>query len=142
MTYHTADELDVLRALRVAVAGTELGTRVVVSLAHVTGGVHGREVDGAVETAGEGREVDVEGELLVEEVESLVGGLVLHEVDTGANVGAGLEREGERVTGGGDTVGAGVVGAVESAVLGAGSTVRAEGGVPLIASVAVLYTCQ
>ena len=127
-----------MRALRVAVTRTELGTRVVVANTHVTVGRHGREVDGAVETAGEGRKVDVESELLVEEVEGLVGRLVLQEVETRADVGTGLEGELERAAGGGDTVGTRVVRTVERAVLRAGRAIRAVGGVPLVTGVAVL----
>ena len=125
-------------ALGVAVSCAELGTRVVVAHAHIARGVHGGEIDGTVETAGEGRKVDVEGELLVQKVEHLVSRVVLHEVQARADVGSGLEVEGERVAGGSHAVGARVVRAVESAVLGAGLVVRAVGGIPLVASVAVL----
>ena len=56
--------------------------------------------------------------------------LVLQEVETRANVGTGLEGEGERVAGGGNTVSAGVVSAVERAVGRAGHIIGAERSVP------------
>ena len=133
------DELEITRALRVAVASAVLGASLVAwVLCHPTVRVHLGEVQSAVETAGEGRKVDVESELLVEEVEGLVGRLVLQEVETRANVGTGLEGEGERVAGGGNTVSAGVVSDVERAVRRAGRAIRAVGGIPLVTGVAVL----
>ena len=109
--YLTVDELDVLGALRVAVTGTVLGTSLVVSeLAGTTIGVHLNQVDCTVETTRKSGHVDVESELLVLEVEELVGGVVLREeVDTGTDVlrvrALGHELERELVAAGGDTVG-------------------------------------
>ena len=101
---------------------------------HATIGSHLGEVDGTVETAGELGDIDVEGELLVEQVEHLILGVGgVHEVDTRADVGTSLEGEGEGVTGGGDTVCARVVGAVESTVSRAGRIVGTESGVPGVA---------
>ena len=111
-TYLAVDELDVVRALGVAVAGTVLGAGDVAWEAGLaTVSVHLDEVEGAVETTGEVRHVDVEGELLVLQVEHLVGGVILgHEVDTRTDV-LGVrtlrhELERERVPAGGDTVSA------------------------------------
>lgn len=140
-TYLAVDELQVTRALRIAVAGTHLGTSLVAGvLSHTTIGIHLGEVEGAVETAGEVGDVDVEGELLVEELEHLVARVGLHEVETGADVlvgTAGDEVELERGPAGGDTVGTGVVRSVQSAVGGAGGGVGAQGRVPGVSGVAV-----
>ncbi len=155
ITYDTVDELDILRALRVAVARSELGTSFVGGEAsQSTVGVHLGEVEGTVETAGECRDVDVEGELRVEELEHLVLRLGRHQVDARADVRAGDELECELVGGRRDacvakvssrfhsayeanTVCVRVVCTVDCAVLSAGRAVRADGGVPCVAGVAV-----
>lgn len=52
-TYLSVNELHVLRALRVAVASSVLGAGLVVSVfRHTTVGIHLRQVEGTVETAG------------------------------------------------------------------------------------------
>ena len=99
-------------ALGITVTSSVLGTSLVVGEAGLaTVGVHLDEVERAVETAGELGHVDVEGELLVEEVEHLVprvGGV--HEVDTRADVlrvrAVGHEPERKLVAACGDTVSA------------------------------------
>ena len=140
--YLSINELQVTRALRVAVTGTVLGTCLVVGeLGHATIGVHLDEVEGTVETAREVGHVDVESELLVEEVEGLVGGVVLHQIDTRTNVGSSLERKGKGISGRRDAVGARVVCTVESAVLRASVAIGAQGRVPLVTRVAVLDIC-
>jgi len=136
------DELKVARALSIAVAGTVLGASLVARvLAHTTISVHGDEVEGTVETAAQVRDIDIEGELVAEELEHLVLGVVLHQVDTRADIGAvlvlGDELEVQGVTAGGDTIGRRVVSAVDAAGLGAALAIRADGGIPLVAGVAV-----
>ena len=136
--YLTVDELDILGALRIAVTGTELRTSLVGrELRETTILSHLDEVKSTVKTAGKVGHVDVEGELLVQELEHLVVGSVLHQVDTGADVGAGDELEGERIAASGDTVGASVVSTVNSAVLSASGGIRADAGIPSVAGVAV-----
>ena len=127
-------------ALRIAVSGSELGTRVIVAHTHVPVRAHGGEVYSTVKAARKGRKIDVERELLVEQVERLVRGVVLHEVQARADVRARLKckREGSAVRR--DTVGACVVSTIEGTVLRAGIAIRAVGGVPLVAGVAVLQT--
>lgn len=137
-THNTVDELHVARALSVAVASSVLGTSLVVrEFGHATVLVHSGQVERAVETAGEIRHVDVEGELLVEELQHLVVCVIGHEVDARADVGTRHELKREGAAGGRDTVGARVVGTVERAVLRAGRAVGAEGSVPFVARVAV-----
>ena len=110
--YLAVDELNVVWALGVAVAGTVPGAGDVAGEAGLaTVSVHLDEVEGAVETTGEVRHVDVEGELLVLQVEHLVGGVILREeVDTRPDVlrvwALGHELEAECVSARGDTVGA------------------------------------
>lgn len=100
------------------------------------------EVESTVETAANVGDIDVEGELVAEEVEHLVLGLGLHEVDTRTDVGAvlvlGDELEVEAVAAGLDTVGGAVVSAVNAALGSAGEAAGADGSVPLVAIVAVL----
>lgn len=80
--------LDIVRALSITVTGTILGTSLVARvLGKTTISVHLNEVQSTVETAVKLGNVDVEGELLVEEVEHLVLGVGgVHEVDTATNV--------------------------------------------------------
>ena len=85
--YLAIDELDVLRALSVAVASSVLGTSLVAGIfRQTTIGVHLDEVQSTVETARQVRHVDVEGELLVFQLEHRVRGVIVHQVDTGADV--------------------------------------------------------
>lgn len=83
-------------------------------------------------------DIDIKGELLVLQVEHLVVlVLLVHKVDTRANIAAGLELKTQRVTRCLDAVSAGVVGAVKGAVRRTSGTVRAQTLVPSVASVAV-----
>jgi hypothetical protein len=138
------EELEVTGALRVTVSGTVLGTSSVGGLrADTTVLGHGDEVQSGVETALDGGQIHVEGELVADEVEGLVAGLVLEEVHTGTDVGAvlvlGHELEVKSVTAGGGTVGALVVDTLDSAVLSAVLVAGADAG-PLVAVIAVLAT--
>ena len=121
-----------------AVLGTGLVGRV---LGHATILVHGDKVEGRVETALDGGQVDIKGELIVHEGEHLVLGGAVHEVEAGANVGAvlvlGNELEGQGITAGGGAVRGAVVGALELALGGAVGGRAADIG-PLVAVVAVL----
>jgi hypothetical protein len=72
-TYDTVDELDVPGALRITVASSVLGTSLVVGvLRETTISVHLDEVESTVETARKLGDVDIKGELAVEQVEHLV----------------------------------------------------------------------
>ena len=62
---------------------------------------------------------------------------LVHEVDSGSNIAAGLELQAQGVAGCFDAVGTRVVGTVESAVLGTCGSVGAKGLVPGVAGVAV-----
>lgn len=138
--YLAVDELEIPRALRIAVASPVLGTGLVVGeLGHTTVGVHLGEVQRAVDTAREARNIDVEGELLVEELEDLVVGVVGHEEDTRTDSIHRVlsdESEGEGIAAGRDAVGAGVVGAVKRAVTGACHAVGAGRSVERVAGMA------
>lgn len=71
----------------------------------------------------------------------MIGAFVCHQVDTRAHVGVGTgghEFQGERVTAGGNAIGAAVVCAIKGTVLGACCAVRAKRGVERVAGVAVL----
>lgn len=141
ITYHAVDELEILRALRVAVASTILSTSLVGGEAsHATILVHLREVKRAIETARKSRHVHIKRELCVQELEHVVARVGVHEVETRTNVlvsAVGDEVEFEGRAGRGDTVGTLVVSTVQSAVGSAGGRVGAEGSVPGVARVAV-----
>ena len=133
--YLSVDELDVVGALSITVAGSVFGTSLVASeTGETTVGVHLREVESTVETAGKVGDIDVKGELLVLELEHLIGGIGSQEVDTRADVlaaGVGsdeLERQG--IAADGDTVGGRIISTLNCAVLGAGDVVGAESSVP------------
>lgn len=85
-----------------------LSTSLVVALVKTTISCHLNEVESTVQTARKVRNINVEGELLVDEVEHLVLGVGLHEVGSGTNVGRVLalcnKLEGQGIVGGGDTV--------------------------------------
>lgn len=88
----TTDELQVTRTLRVAVSDTILSTGLVVGVfGDTTVGVHVHEVEGTVQTAREVGDINGEGELLVQQVEDLVVGVIGHEVGTRSDVGTGNE---------------------------------------------------
>ena len=131
--YLAVDELQITRALGVTVAGSVLGTSLVaLVLALSTIGVHRNEVQGSVQAAGEFRDVDVESELLVLEVERLVRLIVLrHQIGTRANVFTLDELELQRVCFSSDTIGFGVVRSLQGTARGAGLVIRAELLVPL-----------
>jgi len=141
---NTVDELDVSGALGVAVSGSVLGTSLVRrEPGNTTVGVHLGEVEGTVETTGKVGDIDVEGELLVENLEKLVLAVAVggQHVDTGTDVllrGVGHELEGECIAACSDTVGARVVSTVKGAVLGASGTVGTESRVPGVTGVAVV----
>lgn len=136
------DELEITGALGVTVARAVGGAGLVARvLGHATVRVHGDEVEGAVQTAGQVGDVHIKGELLAEQVEHLVLGVRGHEEHAATDVGVGAlgdEAERQGITRGGDTVGGLVVGAVNAAVGGTGLIIRAEAGVPGVAGVAIV----
>ena len=137
------DELDVSRALRVAVASTVFGTCLVGrEPRHATILVHRREVECAIESTRKLGQIHVEGKLLVEDLEHLVFGVARHKVHTTADilpVTVGLnELEGERVTARCNTVRPTIVGTFEGTVGCAALVIRAETRVPSVARVAVV----
>lgn len=103
--------------------------------------VHGDEVQGTVQAARQLGDVNVEGELVAEQVEHLVGTVVLHQVDTATNTLAiGVlsdELQAQSIAGGLDTVGARVLSTVNTAGTGASLAIRADLAVPLVTGVAV-----
>mmetsp|Transcript_56213 Transcript_56213/g.119669 ORF Transcript_56213/g.119669 Transcript_56213/m.119669 type:complete len:508 (-) Transcript_56213:79-1602(-) len=136
------DPLHVVGALGVAIAGSVLGARGV-GRAHVALGVHLDKVEGAVQTACELTGIDGECELLVQELEHLVGVVVLHQVQPGAVVvrilSLGHELQVDRVPTGAHTIGGFIVGAFDAALAGAGLAIRAKALIPLVGvEVAVL----
>lgn len=130
-TYLAVDELDVMRALCIAVTSSIFGTSLVAGvLSTTTISVHLGEVKRAVKTTGKVGDVDIEGELLVLELEQHVVIVICQEVHARADVGLGASRDkfqGESIAGGGDAVRARVVGTVQSAVRGASRGVGAQG---------------
>lgn len=128
-------------ALRVTVSSSILSTGFVGGvLARSTVFLHLGEVECSVETARKLGDVNVESELLVQEVEHLVLGVAVHEVDARANVGVfalGNELEGKGITAGADTVNAPVVGTFQGAVLGTCSAIGTESFVPGTAGVTI-----
>lgn len=138
-----SNELQVARALRVAVSSPVLGTSLVRRiLGHAAVGIHLHEVYSTIEATREIGSVNIHGELHVQSIEDLIGGIGVHEVDAGADVlltAIGHELEGDGVARGGDTVGAGVAGALKSAVgsTSGGVVRRAERGIPGVTGVAV-----
>lgn len=131
-THLAVDELQITRALRIAIASSVLGTCLVPRvLSQATIGIHGDKVQSSIESAGQPGSIHVECELLVLQLEYLVGTLVLHQVQTRANVGASDEAQSEGIAISGRTVCAGVVSAVQRTVSGASLVIGAESRIPL-----------
>lgn len=127
---------------RLTYTSAVLGTSLVGGIAaHATVLLHGNEVEGAVETALDRREINIEGELVVHESEHLVLGVAVHEVESGADVGAvvvlGDELEREGIAADGGAIGSAIVGTLEQTLGRAVGTAAASAG-PLVAVVAVL----
>ena len=141
------DELDVVRALGVAVTGPELCPGGVSSERGTSVSRHLGEVQGAVEAAGQRRHVDREGELPVLQLEHLVaaGIIGVEQVMPAAHVGAILVLCDESQIQGAwipiNAVGSGQAGPVNTldcAVGGASGWIGAEGCIPGVAGVAIL----
>lgn len=132
-THLAVDELQITRALRITVASSVLGTCLVALVPlQATIGIHGDKVQSSIESAGQLGSIHIDCELLVLQLEHLVGSFVLHQEQTRANVGASDEAQSEGIAVGGRTVGAGVVSAVQSAVCGASLVIGAESRIPLL----------
>lgn len=135
-----------MRALSITVTSTILSTGLVTGVARgTTIDLHLREVQSSVQTARKLGDIDIEGELLVEELKGFVLGVGgVHHVHTGADVGGALapsdEFVGERLAVGGDTVGALVVGTLESAVGSTLDGIRAILVNPVVTVIAVGIT--
>lgn len=132
-THLTVDKLQIPRALRVAVACAILGTGLVVLIGgQTTVRVHGDEVQSAVETTWKVGHIHVEGELLVQQLEHLVGVLVLHQKQTRTNVASSDEAKGQGIAVSLDTVRGFILCPVKRTVCGAGLVIRAKSLVPLL----------
>mmetsp|Transcript_73615 Transcript_73615/g.213053 ORF Transcript_73615/g.213053 Transcript_73615/m.213053 type:complete len:422 (-) Transcript_73615:113-1378(-) len=84
--------LDILGALGVAVARAKLGPGGVVALALAAGDIHLHEVERAVQAASQRRNVYLESEFTVFQLEQLVGIRAVRKVDAGAHVAAGAHE--------------------------------------------------
>jgi hypothetical protein len=113
LSYHAIDELEIPRALRVAVSGSVLRTGLVARVfRHATIGIHSHKVQSTVQTARKVRHINIEGELVVQQVEMLIRLVILHKVQTRANIGTGDEAELKLGSRGSDTVSARVIGTI------------------------------
>mmetsp|Transcript_82800 Transcript_82800/g.257208 ORF Transcript_82800/g.257208 Transcript_82800/m.257208 type:complete len:233 (+) Transcript_82800:1010-1708(+) len=79
------EELHATRALRVAVAGAVLGAGAVVTNAFTAVLLHLDEVQGGIDSAGDGGDVDVHREFLVLQLEDLVCLVTVRQVDSRGN---------------------------------------------------------
>lgn len=140
------DELQVTRALSITVASSVLSTSLVASvLGLATVGVHGDEVQGSVQAAGQLGDIDIEGELLAQKVKHLVLGVGSHQESTATDVLVGAlgdEAESQSSVVGRDAIGGLIVSAIDTAVGSAGLVVRAQGRIPLISSYFPLVTAK
>jgi len=141
-TYLTVDELQITWALRIAVSNTILGTSLVARVfGHSTVLVHGDEVKGAVETARKVGNINIKGELVVQQIELLVRSIGIHEIETGTDVGGistlGNECQLQGVSASLCSVCRLVVSTLESAVGSASCVTWAKSFVPGVASIAV-----
>lgn len=87
MSYLAVNKLHVPRALRITVSSSVLGTSLVtIVLGHSTICVHGGEVQGTIQTARKLRDVHVEREFGIGQIEHLIGIVFLHQVQTRTDV--------------------------------------------------------
>lgn len=141
--YRAVDELKITRALSITVSSSVLGTSQVTRvLCHSTISIHLREVESTVQSARKLGDIHSESEFLSQKVEGLVlsGASRCHQVCSRSDVGSctlGNKVESESITRGGDTIDAGVVCTIKSAVGGTSCVVWAESCVPGVAIVAV-----
>lgn len=136
-----------MRALSITVTSTVLRASFVAGRVGrgTTIGLHLGEVQSSVQPARKLRDINVESEFLVEQLEHLVLAIgAVHEIDTRPNVGRELalrdELVLERGSPGGDTIGARIVRAFKSAVLCARLGVGAVLVNPVVSIVAVRIT--
>lgn len=137
----STNKLYITGALTIAVTSTEFSASLIAWVLRLpTVRVHLSKVDGTVETAREIADVDLEAEFLVLELEYSILVLSVHEIESRTNVGARNKPEREVITRGCDTVGACVVGALESTLGRTFFTVTclADRLVPSVLGVAVL----
>lgn len=100
---------------------------------NTTIGIHGGEVQSAVQAAGQLGDVHVEGELVAEEVKCLVFLVAgVHKIQPGANVRTSDELKGKGIAACAHTVGAAVISAIKGAVCGTVLVAWAELLVPLL----------
>lgn len=99
-----------------------------------TAATYSHEVERAIKAAANVGDIDIKGELIPEEIEHLVVVIVLHEINTRANVGAirmlSDELQAERIAVRLNAVGALIVGAVDTALLSTGLAIGADALVP------------
>lgn len=113
LSYHAIDELEIPRALGITVSGSVLGTGLVARVfRHATIGIHSHKVQSTVQTARKVRDIHIEGELVVQQVEMLIRLVILHKVQTRANVGTGDEAELKLGSRSSDTVCTRVIGTI------------------------------
>lgn len=118
-----AKELEVARALRVAVARAVAGAGLVGGLVgDAAVGGHGDKVQGRVEAAGNGGQIDIKGEFVADQVKGLVRVGVLEQIHSGPHVRAVFvlsdEAEVQGIARGGDTIGSLVVDTLSLASIG------------------------
>jgi len=135
------NELEITWALSITVSSTILGTGLVAGVERSTTILgHADEVKSTVQATRKMRHIDIECELLVQETEHLVVGVIGHEEHAGSDVSVctlGDKVESQGIASGGSSICSGVVSTIELAVCCASSVGRAECWVPGIASVAV-----
>jgi len=142
-TYLAVDEFEITRALGIAVSSTIFSSSFVGRvLLQATVCIHGDEVERPIEAAGEGRQVNVEGEFEIRgQLEHFISSIILHQVVTRSNVRRvrplGNELQLERISAGCDAISRLVVGSIKRAVRGALLVVATHCLIPLITGIAV-----
>ncbi len=132
--YLAIDKLDGLWALSITVASTICGTGLVVLvLFRSSVSVHLDEVQSTVQATGQVGDINLEGELLVQQLEHLVLRVTRHHVETRPNIDGSVvcdEAQCQVTATGFDAISLGVVSAFEVAILCASRGVGAVGYVP------------
>jgi hypothetical protein len=82
----TVDELDIVRALRIAITGAVVGTGLIVSEALASVVVHLNEIHGTINAAFKMRDINVHRELPILQIKHLVAVIAIQQVQARANI--------------------------------------------------------
>lgn len=131
-TYLAVDKLEIPRALGVTVSSTVFSACLIaIILGHSPICIHGGEVQGTVQTTRDLRNIHIEAELGVGQIEHLISAVIFQQIQPGADIRVLDKSQCQGTTVRRNAIGPFVVRSIDSTVLGASLVVGAEVFVPL-----------